>query len=151
MDAKRKIEAAAPRKPPPVGKASKRRDEILQVAAQLFAAKGYEETTIREIGDAAGILSGSLYHHFQTKEEMLHDLLRGFILMIPEYQAIVDRGEGTRETICAMIDLALRTDADRLQKFANAEVEGLFVHGVLREPVKPRSLAQDVGRLADVV
>lgn len=94
---------------PPAGKVSKRRDEILQVAAELFAAKGYEETTIREIGDAAGILSGSLYHHFQTKEEMLHELLRGFILMIPEYQAIVDRGLPTRETICAMIDLALRT------------------------------------------
>lgn len=110
MDAKRKIEAVvAPGKPPAAGKGSKRRDEILQVAAELFAAKGYEETTIREIGDAAGILSGSLYHHFQTKEEMLHDLLRGFILMIPEYQAIVDRGQGTRDTICAMIDLALRT------------------------------------------
>jgi AcrR family transcriptional regulator len=112
VEAKRKTSIAAqpPRtKSPPVGKVSKRRDEILLVAAELFAAKGYEETTIREIGDAAGILSGSLYHHFQTKEEMLHDLLRGFILMIPEYQAIVDRGWKSRETICAMIDLALRT------------------------------------------
>jgi len=93
----------------PVEKTSKRRDEILAVAAELFAAKGYEETTIREIGDAAGILSGSLYHHFQTKEEMLHELLKGFILMIPEYQAIVDRDQPPKETICAMIDLALRT------------------------------------------
>ena len=54
-------------KPAPVEKTSRRREEILQVAALLFAAKGYEETTIREIGDAAGILSGSLYHLFQTK------------------------------------------------------------------------------------
>jgi AcrR family transcriptional regulator len=103
------LQAKAPAKPKPVEKVSKRRDEILAVAAELFAAKGYEETTIREIGDAAGILSGSLYHHFQTKEEMLHELLKGFILMVPEYQAIVDRGMPAKETMCAMIDLALRT------------------------------------------
>ena len=93
----------------PREKVSKRRDEILQVAARLFAERGYEETTIREIGDAAGILSGSLYHHFQTKEEMLHDLLKGFVSMIPEYQAIVDKGKGPRETLCDMIAVGLRT------------------------------------------
>lgn len=93
----------------PREKGSKRRDEILQVAARLFAEKGYEETTIREIGDAAGILSGSLYHHFQTKEEMLHELLKSFILMIPEYQAIIDQGKAPKETLCDMIVLGLRT------------------------------------------
>jgi len=92
----------------PREKVSKRRDEILQVAARLFAEKGYEETTIREIGDAAGILSGSLYHHFQTKEEMLHELLKRFISMGPEYQAIVDKSKGARETLCDMIVLGLR-------------------------------------------
>jgi AcrR family transcriptional regulator len=115
VEAQAKSSVARPRraKPPaltrPGEKSSKRRDEILQVAAGLFAAKGYEETTIREIGDAAGILSGSLYHHFQTKDEMLHELLKGFVLMIPEYQAIVDRGAGPRDTIGAMIELGLRT------------------------------------------
>lgn len=88
---------------------STRRDEILQVAAELFAAKGFEETTIREIGDAVGILSGSLYHHFQTKEEMLHELVGRFVAMVPEYQAIVDGGAGAKETICEMIRLGLRT------------------------------------------
>jgi TetR/AcrR family transcriptional regulator, cholesterol catabolism regulator len=109
VEPKRKAAATTPPKQKPLEKVSKRRDEILQVAAELFAAKGYEETTIREIGDAAGILSGSLYHHFQTKEEMLHELLKGFIAMIPEYQAIVDQGRPPKETMCAMIDLALRT------------------------------------------
>ncbi len=96
-------------KPVPAEKTSRRRDEILQVAASLFAAKGYEETTIREIGDAAGILSGSLYHHFQTKEEMLHELLQGFVQMIPEYKVIVDKGGTPKDTICDMIELGLRT------------------------------------------
>jgi AcrR family transcriptional regulator len=120
LEAKRKISTVARLRP--VEKVSKRRDEILRVAAELFAAKGYEETTIREIGDAAGILSGSLYHHFRTKEEMLHDLVRRFVTMVPHYQAIVDRGQGPKETICAMIALGLRTAV------SNPEVVAITIH-----------------------
>jgi len=120
VEAKRKVSTVARLKP--VEKVSKRRDEILQVAAELFAAKGYEETTIREIGDAAGILSGSLYHHFQTKEEMLHELVRRFVTMVPHYQAIVDRGEGPKETIKEMMALGLRTAV------SNPEVVAITVH-----------------------
>src|SRR5262249_57938903 len=47
---------------------SERREEILAIAAKIFADKGYASTTVREIADAAGILSGSLYHHFDSKE-----------------------------------------------------------------------------------
>ena len=41
--------------------------------------KGYASTTVREIADAAGILSGSLYHHFDSKESMIEALLRDFL------------------------------------------------------------------------
>ena len=37
-----------------------RRDELLAIAARLFAEKGFKNTTVRDIADAAGILSGSL-------------------------------------------------------------------------------------------
>ncbi len=109
-------------RPKTADRGSRRREEILQVAAELFAAKGFEETTIREIGDAAGILSGSLYHHFQTKEEMLHDLLAEFVAMIPEYQTIVERGGPPKETIGAMIDLGLRTAVN------NPHIVAITVH-----------------------
>lgn len=49
-----------------------RRDEIVRIAAQLFARRGFEATTIREIATAVNILSGSLYHHFGTKEDILN-------------------------------------------------------------------------------
>ena len=55
-----------------------RRDELLTVAADLFATKGYRNTTVRDIADAAGILSGSLYHHFESKEQMVDEILRSF-------------------------------------------------------------------------
>lgn len=55
-----------------------RRDELLEIAAELFAEKGFKNTTVRDIADAAGILSGSLYHHFDSKESMVDEILRTF-------------------------------------------------------------------------
>lgn len=54
---------------------SSRRAEILAVAAEVFAEKGILNATVRDIGDRAGILSGSLYHHFESKEQMVEEIL----------------------------------------------------------------------------
>ena len=55
-----------------------RRDELLAITASLFAKKGFRNTTVRDIADAAGILSGSLYHHFDSKESMVDEILSTF-------------------------------------------------------------------------
>lgn len=55
-----------------------RRAELLDIAARLFAENGFTATTMTQISDAAGILSGSLYHHFSTKEDIFHELMRPF-------------------------------------------------------------------------
>lgn len=55
-----------------------RRAELLAIAARLFAERGFKNTTVRDIADAAGILSGSLYHHFDSKESMVDELLDSF-------------------------------------------------------------------------
>lgn len=47
-----------------------RRQEILLVAADLFARRGYDAVGVRQIADAAGILGGSLYHHFPSKRDL---------------------------------------------------------------------------------
>lgn len=60
------------------GHSSTRRDELLQIAAELFATKGFKNTTVRDIAEAAGILSGSLYHHFDSKESMVDEILSSF-------------------------------------------------------------------------
>ena len=44
---------------------------LLDEAARLFRAHGYEGTTVRDIARAAGMLPGSLYCHFATKDELL--------------------------------------------------------------------------------
>ena len=43
---------------------------ILLAAARLFAAKGYEGTSVREIAETVGLLPGSIYHHFPSKEDL---------------------------------------------------------------------------------
>jgi TetR/AcrR family transcriptional regulator, cholesterol catabolism regulator len=58
---------------------SRRRADMVAIAADLFAQKGYRATTVREIADAAGILSGSLYHHFDSKESIGDEILSSFI------------------------------------------------------------------------
>jgi TetR/AcrR family transcriptional regulator, cholesterol catabolism regulator len=71
--------------------ASSRRDELLDLAATMFAERGLRATTVRDIADSAGILSGSLYHHFSSKEEMVDEVLRGFLdWLFGRYQEIVD-------------------------------------------------------------
>lgn len=67
-----------------------RRDELLQLAATMFAERGLRATTVRDIADSAGILSGSLYHHFASKEEMVDEVLRNFLdWLFERYQQIV--------------------------------------------------------------
>ncbi len=53
---------------------SNRRRQILEIAAQLFARKGYRGTSMRDIGEQAGVLGGSLYHHIKSKDALFVEL-----------------------------------------------------------------------------
>ncbi|MFS3129593.1 TetR/AcrR family transcriptional regulator [Nocardioides sp. Bht2] len=85
-----------------------RRDELLQIAGELFARKGFRNTTVRDIADAAGILSGSLYHHFDSKETMVHELLDSFqTQLFIDYDAIENSELGPRAKLEAVIRRSL--------------------------------------------
>lgn len=49
-----------------------RKDQIVAAAKELFHTKGYHATSVRDIADALGILSGSLYAHISSKEDLLY-------------------------------------------------------------------------------
>ncbi|MCI0184048.1 MAG: TetR/AcrR family transcriptional regulator [Acidibacillus sp.] len=51
------------------------KDEIFRAARFLFSTKGYHGTTIRDIAKARGILSGSLYAHIESKEDLLYAIV----------------------------------------------------------------------------
>lgn len=54
--------------------AGERRRQILEIAARLFARKGYRGTSMRDIGEEAGVLGGSLYHHIRSKDALFVEL-----------------------------------------------------------------------------
>ena len=54
---------------------SPRKAEIIKIAGGLFASRGFQGTSIRDIGQAVELLRGSLYSHFSSKEEILMMLL----------------------------------------------------------------------------
>ncbi len=56
---------------PPPPEDNSRRAELVRTAARLFRDQGYERTTVRDLGNAVGLQSGSLFYHFRTKEEIL--------------------------------------------------------------------------------
>ncbi len=79
---------------------SERRSELLTIAAGLFADRGMKSTTVRDIADAAGILSGSLYHHFDSKESIVDEILAAFLdELFGRYREIVGSGADARTTL----------------------------------------------------
>ena len=89
---------------------SRRRADMISIAAELFAQKGYRATTVREIADAAGILSGSLYHHFDSKESIGDEILAGFINeVLANYRAAVDSAPDPRAALEQIVRSTSRT------------------------------------------
>lgn len=58
-----------------VKEAEERRNEILDVAEELFAAKGYDNASTNDILERIGIARGTLYYHFKSKEEILDAII----------------------------------------------------------------------------
>jgi TetR/AcrR family transcriptional regulator, cholesterol catabolism regulator len=83
-----------------------RRREIVDAAARIFHEKSYVGTTMRDIADEVGMLKGSLYHHIESKEDLLFEIIRqtqeAFFARIDEIMAApVDGGSIERIRLIA--------------------------------------------------
>lgn len=65
------------------------------MAVGVFAEKGFASATVRDIADEAGILSGSLYHHFRSKEEILSQILEDFLARLIDRITTIEREAST--------------------------------------------------------
>jgi TetR/AcrR family transcriptional regulator, cholesterol catabolism regulator len=106
-------------------------DEIVSAAAKVFRTKGYHAATVRDIAEAVGILKGSLYHHFESKEALLYLVVKEPIGQM--YQ-----------TIAAIVEADL-PPTEKLRRAILAHLEAfdrhyphLFVYLREREAVKRR-------------
>ena len=90
-----------------------RREQILDTAAELFAAKGFHGVSVGEIGRACGISGPALYKHFSSKDAVLAAMLVGISeRLLEEGQVRVARAADAREALESLvawhIDFALR-------------------------------------------
>lgn len=71
-----------------------RRALILDEAAKLFATRGYDATSMRDIASAVGMLPGSIYYHFPSKDEILATIYAiGVDEIITAVQAAIEGAE----------------------------------------------------------
>ncbi|WP_338752665.1 TetR/AcrR family transcriptional regulator [Bacillus sp. FJAT-52991] len=65
-------------------KAEERRNEILDVADELFGQKGFDGTSTNDILEKVGIARGTLYHHFKSKEDIMDALIERYSIRLLE-------------------------------------------------------------------
>ena len=89
----------------------RRRREIMDAAAEVFAHKGYHAATTRDIADRLGMQPGSLYYYFESKEAALEEICRiGGSEFGDNIDAILAAQKPTRETIRDAIAQHLQGD-----------------------------------------
>lgn len=110
--------------------------QILDAAARLFRHKGYQATSMRDIAAASGMLAGSLYYHFASKEALL----------------VAVYAEGVRR-ISASVRAALAPDRDpwiRLEAACAAHLAALLEDSDYAQVVI-RVRPDDVGDVAEAL
>lgn len=86
------------------------RGRVLRAAAHLFRTQGYERTTVRDLARVVGIQSGSLFHHFKTKEDILCAVMEEAITYnTARMREAVEQGGSTREKLLGLIRAELES------------------------------------------
>lgn len=111
-----------------------RRAQIRRVAAELFDANGYRETSMDAIADAVGIKKASVYYYFPGKDQLLVELHEEMIELIISAQ---EERTGNRDIPPGQMLLAMMTDLISLQESHPGHLKIFFEHyRELPEPVR---------------
>jgi len=82
-----------------------RRQQILDIAAELFAARGFHGVSVAELGSACGISGPALYKHFESKDAMLAEMLVSISeTLLAEGRSRVEHAGGPREALEALVE-----------------------------------------------
>lgn len=90
------------------------RQQILDVAAKLFRARGYTETSLRDIGSQVGMKAGSLYYHFTSKEEMAAEVLRIGVRRVHDAVVLAMKSLGPHADIKSRLRAAMTAHLETL-------------------------------------
>jgi AcrR family transcriptional regulator len=89
------------------------RDRVLTAAVELFAAQGYDATSVAQVAERAGVAKGGFYHHFASKQELLFAVYGDLISrQLEGMQRILDARHEPSATLRELIeDLVISTAA----------------------------------------
>ncbi|CAB4920081.1 unannotated protein [freshwater metagenome] len=88
-----------------LGPVTPRRQQILDIAADLFAARGFHGVSVAELGSACGITGPALYKHFESKDAMLAEMLVSISeTLLAEGRSRVAGADGPREALEALVE-----------------------------------------------
>jgi TetR/AcrR family transcriptional regulator, cholesterol catabolism regulator len=122
---------------------SQRRAHLIVLAGELFADKGYRATTVREIADAAGILSGSLYHHFDSKESIADGILSSFINeVLAGYRGAVASAQSPRAVLEQIVRSTSLTLSRHRAALAMLQNDWSYFAGQARFAYLPKALRE---------
>ncbi|GAA4482091.1 TetR family transcriptional regulator KstR2 [Rhodococcus olei] len=88
---------------------SDRHTLIVEQAAELFATKGIAGTKVRDIADAVGVLSGSLYHYFPSKDAIAEVIVTRYLDdLTGEYETILGTPTDPRKQLTGLVEASFR-------------------------------------------
>lgn len=87
----------------------RRRQEIADIAARVFAERGYHGTSVSDLVSATGLQRGGLYHYINGKEELLSLVHHRFIEpLLEESRAVLAEGEPPDKTLRMLMHVLLK-------------------------------------------
>lgn len=119
----------------PISKSERSRDAILGAAAKLFRRQGYSATTLRQIAALAKIKAGSVYYYFDSKEQILDEVLRLGLSGVFEAvkKALHDAGDVSHRR---RIGLAIEAHLTALLEASDFTSANILIYGQLPEALK---------------
>src|SRR5437588_4078636 len=110
-----------------------RREELTRTAARLFADRGYHGTSLADLAEALGIQKASLYHHIDSKEDLLWEVARAGAAAFHAALDAVPEGLPATEKIRLALRAHLRVVAEQLDVATVFIREWRYLDGERRE------------------
>ena len=117
-------------------KGEKRKQDLIRIAYRLFITRGYEHTSVDEIIAEAGIAKGTYYYYFESKEQMLEDVI-GMMLQseAEKAEAVLYTDLSVPEKIVAIIASIHPAQEEQTIEDALHRPENILMHNKTRERI----------------
>jgi AcrR family transcriptional regulator len=125
---------------------AEKKEDIFNIAAEIFLQKGYEKTTLEEIAAELRMTRGNIYHYFQSKEDILfQSLMRAYAIAYEVLSQVAERKDLTPKERLAM---AIKEHTKVLTKkfvYATMRQQDLFIPEEWRQAViEERDKCQEI-------